>query len=405
MKNALSLTISMLAIGLSSAAPTYAADEADSITAAISGGDASVALRYRYEYVNQDETGGGTKEANASTLKTRVTYKTLPYKNLSGTLQFDNLSTVIEDGYNDGSGINQDANQAAIVDATYTEVNQAYLDYAAPADTVLRYGRQAITMDNLRFVGGVEWRQNEQTYDAITLINKSLPDTNIRLSHIFTVNNIKGGNEILGGTPGKGNQLFHINNKSVEGLSLSAYAYLLENQNDTIGIRATGKVDLDQITALYTAEYASQETDDAAENEMDYINLEAGLKVSGITAKLGYESLGSDDGNASFSTPLATKHKFNGWADMFLATPAQGLVDSTLTVSTKEFGPKIAVIYHQFDSDEGSIDFGSEIDLVIAKKLDKNYSGLLKFASFSEGDTGYGKPDTNKVWLQLLAKF
>jgi len=391
----LSFTIPMLVVGLSSTAPTYASDQVDSIAAAISGGDASIALRYRYEYVNQDDATGNT-EANASTLKTRITYKTLPYKKLTGTLEFDSNSTIIEDGYNDTLGANP--GNAVVADPTYSEINQAYLEYAAPAETTVRYGRQRITLDNQRFVGGVAWRQNEQTYDAISIINKSLPETTIQAAHLFNVNSIFGTNS------GQGDQLINVNNKSIDGLSLTAYAYLIEDNTDTLGLRASGNIKLEEASLLYTAEYATQEVDNISETDIDYFNVEVGVQVSGITAKLGLESLGSED-NIGFSTPLGTKHKFNGWADKFLATPAGGLDDTYLSISSKELGPKVAVAFHQFDENEGSTDFGSEVDLVVTQKFDENYSGVLKLASYSEGDSGTGKTDTSKVWLQLLAKF
>jgi len=396
-KNALSLSISLLALGLSSAAPTFAADQADSLTAAIAGGDATLSLRYRYEYVDADD---GSREAHASTLKTRITYDTLSYQGLSARVEADNNTVVFDDNYNDASGTDTDP-EAKVADATYTEVNQAYLDYAAPADTLVRYGRQRILLDNQRFVGGVGWRQNEQTYDAFTVVNKSLPDTTITLSNIYNINTAKGGN-----VDGNDNQIYHLNNKSIKGLSLSTYFYDLKDISDTYGLRANGKFAAsDDLSILYTAEFAQQETDDAAENETDYLNIEAGLKVSGITAKLGYELQSSDDGEAAFKTPLGTNHKFNGWADQFLGTPKDGLVDTSLTLSSKALGPKIAVVYHQFDADEGNTDYGSEIDILVAKKFTDNYSGLLKIADFSAGDTAGGKKDTTKVWVQLAAKF
>ena len=396
-KNALSLSISLLALGLSSAAPTFAADQADSITAAIAGGDATLSLRYRFEYVDADD---GSREAKASTLKTRVTYKTLQYQNISGVLEMDNNSVILDDNYNDASGTDTDP-EAKVADATYTEINQAYIDYAAPADTVIRYGRQRILLDNQRFVGGVGWRQNEQTYDAFTIINTSLPDTKILFSNFYNRNTAKGGN-----TDSNDNQLLNVSNSSIDGLKLSAYYYDIKDRSSTLGLRATGKLAAsDDLSVLYTAEFAQQETDNAAENDTDYLNIEAGVIVSGITAKLGYELQSSDDGAAAFSTPLGTNHKFNGWADQFLGTPADGLVDTSLTLSSKVLGPKIAVVYHQFDADEGNTDYGSEIDLLVAKKFSDNYTGLIKFADFSAGDTAGGKKDTTKVWLQLAAKF
>jgi len=396
-KNALSLSISLLALGLSSAAPTFAADQADSITAAIAGGDATLSLRYRFEYVD-DEVN---REAKASTLKTRITYKTLQYQNISGVLEMDNNSVIGDKNYSESGA--DPAEEAVVADPSYTEINQAYIDYAAPADTLVRYGRQRILLDNQRFVGGVGWRQNEQTYDAFTVINKSLPDTTILFSNITNINNIFGAN-----SPDNDHQLYHINNKSVEGLNLSAYFYDLKDKSDTYGIRANGKFAAsDDLSVLYTAEFAQQEKDTGVSDEVeaDYLNLEAGVAVSGITAKLGYELQSSDDGKGAFSTPLGTNHKFGGWADQFLGTPANGLVDTSLTLSSKLLGPKIAVVYHQFDADEGSTDYGSEIDLVVAQKFSDNYTGLIKFADFSAGDTAGGKKDKTKVWLQLAAKF
>jgi len=387
----------MLALGLSSAAPTFAAEQADSITAAIAGGDASLALRYRFEYVDQDEA---SREAKASTLKTRITYKTLAYEGVSAVVEMDNNSVIGDKNYRSSKA--DTAEEAIVADPSYTEINQAYIDFSAPADTLIRYGRQRILLDNQRLVGGVGWRQNEQTYDAFSVINKSLPDTTILFSNVTNINNIFGAN-----SPDNDHQIYHINNKSVKGLNLSAYFYDLKDASDTFGIRATGKVAAsDDLSVLYTAEFAQQEKDTGATDEVEagYMNIEAGVVVAGITAKVGYEVQGSDDGKGAFSTPLGTNHKFNGWADQFLATPAAGLVDTSLTLSSKALGPKIAVVYHQFEADEGSADdFGSEIDLLVAKKFTKNYSGLVKLASYSEGDD-YGT-DTTKIWVQLAAKF
>jgi hypothetical protein len=396
-KTNLNLSISLLALGLSSSFSAVSAEvgtEAQSIADAITNGKTNLSLRYRYEYVDADD---GSREANASTLKTRLTFKTQSYKNASVTLEMDNNSVVVDDAYNDGTG----GEEAVVKDPTYTEVNQAYLDYSAPENTLIRYGRQRVLLDNQRFIGGVGWRQNEQTYDALAIVNSSLPDTTLLFANVNNVNTITGAN-----VNGKNHQLYNINNKSIDGLSLSAYFYALEDISDTYGLRADGKFKAnDNMTVLYTAEFANQSTDNAADNETSYISLEGGVSLANITAKLGYELLGSDDGDAGFSTPLGTNHKFNGWADKFLATPANGLEDKYLSLSSKLLGPAITLTYHQFDSDEGSTDFGNEIDLAVTQKFTKNYSGTFKLADFSQGDDDGGKVDTTKIWLQLVAKF
>src|SRR5437868_3122510 len=59
----------------------------------------------------------------------------------------------------------------------------------------------------------------------------------------------------------------------------------------------------------------------------DYVAGEAGLAYRSLTLTGGWEKLGSDGGRAAVQTPMATLHKFDGWADLFLTTPANGLRD------------------------------------------------------------------------------
>ncbi|MBV1872766.1 MAG: hypothetical protein KUG83_09495, partial [Gammaproteobacteria bacterium] len=113
----------------------------------------------------------------------------------------------------------------------------------------------------------------------------------------------------------------------------------------------------------------------------------------------------SDDANYGFSTPLATGHKFNGWADQFLGTPAQGLVDLSVTLTGKIAGGKWLVAYHDFAADESTAtidDLGSELDLLYAKKFSKHYNAGIKYAAYSAGDT---KVDTDKLWAWVGLAF
>ena len=114
--------------------------------------------------------------------------------------------------------------------------------------------------------------------------------------------------------------------------------------------------------------------------------------------------LGSDDGEYGFSTPLATLHKFNGWADKFLGTPAVGLQDLYFTASAKVGPGKLAATFHKFDSDFESTDLGSELDLVYAMKFGKNYNAGVKGAFYTQGDDNT-PTDTNKIWVWFGTKF
>jgi len=83
---------------------------------------------------------------------------------------------------------------------------------------------------------------------------------------------------------------------------------------------------------------------------------------------------------------LATLHKFNGWADSFLGTPAQGLEDVYLTLSGKAGGGKWVATYHDYSSDvalNGSDDLGDEVNLLYTRKFGDRFSGGVKFADYS----------------------
>jgi len=181
------------------------------------------------------------------------------------------------------------------------------------------------------------------------------------------------------------------------------------NDIDTLGLRFAGKTDLESAKLLYSVEYASQERKNAAgSQDTDYKLLELGTTISGITAKIGYESLGSDSGTYGFSTPLATLHKFNGWTDQFLGTPGVGLDDTYISLSGKLLGGKWVIAYHDFEANQGTAtvdDLGDEIDILYAKKFGKHYSAGVKYGAYSAGDAAAGKVDTDKMWVWLGAKF
>ncbi|MCI2284859.1 hypothetical protein L3081_17510 [Colwellia sp. MSW7] len=66
------------------------------------------------------------------------------------------------------------------------------------------------------------------------------------------------------------------------------------------------------------------------------------------------------------------------------------------------FGVKLSATYHNLTSDVDNIDYGNELDLVANYTVNKNYSVLAKFANYSADDFS---TDTNKLWLQAVAKF
>ena len=106
---------------------------------------------------------------------------------------------------------------------------------------------------------------------------------------------------------------------------------------------------------------------------------------------LHYEVL-EGDGTYAFSTPLATSHAFNGWADKFLATPPEGLSDLFLTTSFTKSGWKAQMVGHTFSGDSH---FGDELDLVVTRKIWRGLAGGIKFTDYRARNLG---SDTRKFW-------
>jgi hypothetical protein len=390
--------VSLLAVAtLPVAMPFPAAHAESAVTKALAEGTGSASLRYRYEVVDQENM---TEDAEASTVRTRVGYKTGEVYGLTGYIEFEDVRVVGSERFNStANGLTQ---YPVVVDVESTELNQGFLTYKAGAETTVVAGRQRIILDNARFVGNVGWRQNEQTFDALMISNKSLPDTEVKFAYLGNVNNIRALNADVKGT------LLNVSYSGLSAGKLTGYGYMLDYENSTndtqtLGVRFSGAQKAGDVKVLYTAEFATQSdyADAPATVDADYALLEAGVVAAGVTAKVGYEVLGGD-GVYGFSTPLATGHAFNGWADKFLGTPVTGLQDTYVSVMGKVAGVKLLGVYHTYSADEGSADYGSEINLLAAKKLSKHYSVGVKYASY---DADTVSVDTDKLWMWAQASF
>jgi len=377
------------------AAPSMANE---TISEALKGGDVTLSFRLRGEQVDVD----GADKVDLTSIRTRLTYKSAAYNGFSGLIEMDDVTHVSDF-------------EGGVADPEGTEVNQAYIAYTfsgALEGTTVKYGRQRILLDNQRFVGGVGFRQNEQTYDGISIVNKSLPDTTVFLAHIDNVNRIFGEDSPAGDHEND-TYLFNAKYTGLDAGTLTGYAYLIDNEDapvqstDTYGLRFTGKTG----GFGYALEYATQS--DAADNtnsyDADYILAEASYKLGDVTVKAGYELLGADGSEGQFITPLATLHKFQGWSDKFLGggtgNISGGIEDVYLSASTKLAGVKLSVVYHQLESDDskasGMNDLGREYGFVVAKKFGP--VGLsLKYSDYSADDFG---ADTDKLWLTASASF
>lgn len=380
----------------------------DSLANAFSAGEADLSFRYRFEHVDQNDF---SRDANASTLRTRLNFKSANYLGLTFFIEADNVIEVFGDNYNVGAGSTPNNGQYPVVtDPTGTEINQAWINYTFNDSSGLKIGRQRIVLDNQRFIGGVGWRQNEQTYDAVSFKSQTA-DSHLFVAYIANVNRIFGGGVVAGDHHNQ-TWLTNWSHRWQDKHQLTVYFYDINNQDaaafstSTVGtsFKTHWLVGANKINL--TAEFAQQT--DAHNNpinyDANYMRLDLGMALQQMTFFAGYEVLEGDAKHmgASFRTPLATLHAFNGWADQFINTPDVGLKDAFVGAKGEIGAYNWQVIYHQYDAESGSNDFGDELDFSVSKKLNKSFSALLKAAQYDAEDINVS---TSKYWLMLTADF
>jgi len=395
-----------LLASLAFAGPAIAADAEDAT--AVGGLEIKPVLdaRLRYEAVDQ-----GTLDAEALTLRIRAGAEA-KLQGLSLLVEGEGTVAPVND-YNAFSfpiADNQRRPEKAVVaDPENIELNRFQLQYKF-RDLIVTLGRQRINLDDQRWVGSVGWRQNEQTFDAVRGEAKLGPVT-VDLTYGISQRTIFGedagprtdiaGDFIFGGVGTRSG--------SIEG-KLFAYlidydeTFALPNSSQTYGGFLSGTIPLGKAGKLaLRASYARQS--DYGSNPFDYSadywSFEGGTALAGINITAGWEQLGSDNGRA-VQTPMATLHKFNGWADLFLTTPNTGLEDAYVSIGRKFDrvtslpGLNANLVFHQFDSAAGDLEYGREWDASIGFKLGK-LPILLKYARYDAEDFG---TDTRKFWLQ-----
>jgi len=400
--------MALLGAGLASQATGAESGVNDTIAKALKGdwGQIKFNLRYRWEHVEQD----GKLDTDGDPIRLRIGYLTPKLSYFQAYAEFEGNTAVFEDDYNDKT--NGKTEYAVIADPdSKGELNQAWLTFSGIPDTPVKAGRQRIILDNARFVGNVGWRQMEQTYDAVRIINTSVDNLTLDGTYIWNVRNILSKDNNMS------SMLFNVGYKFPNIGKLTAYAYLLDyddlaaKSSQTYGFRFGGAVTpMDNFKILYLAEYAMQSDyqDNPADFDADYYHINGGFKIpdlgpvfKNLTAKIGYEYQGSDNG-VSFKTPLGTNHAFNGWVDKFLATPADGLTDFYGMISGNLMGLTAKFIYHTFEAEEGSADYGDEFDIMLKYAFNKHYSVLAAYGTY---DADEYATDTDKFWLQLVVNF
>lgn len=409
---------------------TASAETADWLTPTID-------IRARFEARDFDVKVGkdNLDPSTALTTRERLGVKTKEWNGFSALVEGEFTQAIIDD-YNSGAGkfaTPFDPKQTVSLDPETQELNQAYLKYSG-YNTVAKAGRQQIVYDNAAFVGDVIWRQNQQTYDAISLVNKSIGGWNLKYSYVSQVNRIFGSDAKSpltvvkpagGGKPAVPNfsnvsdlnaslNLFNASYTGITNITLGGYAYLMDFaerpswDNDTFGMSA--KAILDDYT-LY-GEVAYQDGAGYKNQRDTWYSHFTATKTFGLhSLMVAVESLG-----AGFKTPLATAHAFNGFSDSFSPGRIEGNHNGLTDVYVAYTFPFawnvrwINTIHLLGDNDLGA-SYGWEYDSVLTKKFNDNFLALAKLAIFTTnvGEAYIGKqgsaagalPNVNQLTLEL----
>lgn len=378
--------------------------------------DISLNTRLRYEYGELN----GLDLSHAWTVRNRVGLLTKKMGGFQAYAEYEGTVAADRDQYF-APGTERPTGQTPIADAESHELNQAWVSYTTADDVWgLKVGRQNINLDGQRFIGTVGWRQNSQTYDAATLTWNPNADLSVFYGYVSRVDRIFGSETVIPGFDDfEGSS--HLFNAKYKGLPfgvLTGYVYSLDlhndagdaNSSDTFGFSLAGDFIAD---SAYYLEYAHQT--DAYSNPNDYSANYVHANVAksflpGVKTTVGYEYLGSDNG-VGFATPLATLHKFNGFADQFLATPAGGLSDAYISFGTKIAGINFVAGYHYFWDDGFDVSLGQEIDLVASKAITDNISVLAKAAFYdgmagaAAGPPGFPARDATRFILEMNIQY
>lgn len=372
--------------------------------------------RTRYEFADQSTF---VENANALTFRGRFGFETAEFKGFKLLAEGDFTQDLGLDNFN--STTNGLTQFPIIADPDSQRLNRLQLTYQGIIpDTKFIAGRQRIKLDNDRFVGNVGFRQNEQTFDALRVQNTSIDNLTLDYTFLWQVNRINGSDSPVGTADGN-SHLINASYKLPFG-KLTGYGYFIDVDdfvpglsNQTFGVRFAGKHKFEPgFTLGLEAEYANQSefADNPVDRNTDYYTAIGSIGYKGFTLKGGIETLGSDNGIAGFATPFATLHKFNGHADVFLATPAAGLRDLNIGLQYKIkdlpfFGEtRIAARYHDFNTDVGNLDIGSEFDIGIYTKPHKNITASIEYADFSTASntTGPSGTDLRRLFVTLGVK-
>jgi hypothetical protein len=398
------LRVLTLALGAFGAA--WAWSDTASAQPAANAGTWIVDTRLRYEGVSQD----GLDDASALTLRARLGYETQARHGVRGLIEAEGVGH-LNDDFNDT--LNGRIAFAAIPDPEGLELNRLQLTWTGEEGRRAVVGRQRIVLNNARFIGNAGFRQNEQTFDAVRLEARPIPHLALTYLYLDRVLRTAGNRS----PQGEWHSDSHVVEADLDGAygKLSGYALLLDFSNaaaqssETFGARWQKAWDIGAYNARLTLEAARQSDYGNAPMRFDlgYQSAELVVRRGDWSGMLGGERL-EGNGARGFSTPLATLHAFQGWADVFVNTPPDGVRDLFAGVSynTRPWPASqplaLTLVGHNFTDDRGGADFGNELDASARFTITSHLALEIAAAAFDGQDARFA--DRDKLWVSLEYK-
>src|SRR5581483_9703326 len=218
-----------------------------------------VDLRYRSAHIDED---GYARAANANTLRATLGYLWNFAPSFYAYAEGTRVISVFGDDYN--SGANGRTKLPSEGDPSSSEFSSAWVGYAS--DSVkARVGRQYVNLDDQRFFTSGLWRQNPQSFDALSAQWSAGAGTTLRYVRLDEAHRSVGNNypDPTQRQWSLDANLFHVDQTLPLG-KLTGYDYFVENRTmakfswRTAGLRWTGDHAIGAGTASWTAEFAEQ---------------------------------------------------------------------------------------------------------------------------------------------------
>jgi hypothetical protein len=397
------------------ASPEVCAGTAPDVAQAAAPVDAQIFgdIRFRYEHATD---GGRPLDASAATLRLRAGLEVSRGDWLTGLAEFEGAEAFVS-AYDDLVGPPE--NRAVIADPAFFELNRLYVRMSPIERASITVGRQYLSFDDERFLGRVAFRQNDQTMDAVRL-EAALPlGLDVEAAYIWRVNRILSGRNPNGRFRGDSAVVNASLQTPVGRIAGFYYALDLETgprdapvaaaSSETVGVRWEGRSAMvDPAVLRWEGSYARQTdfADAPLPYAADYWLGAASVDIGRLTFGGRFELLGRG-GARAFQTPLATLHAFQGAADVFLATPSEGLRETALRIDWRagEVGPFTSVTAfasgHQFKDASGARLFGREVNAGLKASF-RGVGLAVKVARYEASSFG---EDVRRLWLSVERAF